>query len=102
MAGTNDFTPNTNFKAVQSRVSKLHAVCHARGVPTVMLAAPCNTPNLRLGLSQVLAAWANAQSQVLAFIDPEELIPRRNFQYWESDQVHFTPAGSRALGLQLA
>lgn len=102
MAGTNDFTPNTNFKAIQSRVAKLHETCHSRGVPTVMLAAPCNTTNMQLQLGQMLASWARAQNQVMAFINPEELIPRKNMAYWEPDQVHFTPSGSRALGLYLA
>jgi len=102
MAGTNDFTPNTNFKAIQSRVAKLHEICHSRGIPTVMLAAPCNTTNMQLQLGQMLASWARAQNQVMAFINPEELIPRKNTAYWEPDQVHFTPLGSRTLGMQLA
>jgi len=102
MAGTNDFAPNVNLVSVQARVSELHETCHKRGIPTVMLSAPCNTPNLRIGLSRVLGAWAQSQSHVLAFIDPEDLIPRRNFNHWEQDQVHFTRAGSRNLGLQLA
>merc|ERR1712054_92689 len=102
MAGTNDFVPNANLRAIQNRVCELHRVCHNRGVPTVMLAPPCNTQNLRVGLSKILEAWANGESEVMAFIDPEMVIPRRNNVYWEPDQVHFTPAGSRTLGSQLA
>jgi len=101
MAGTNDFVPNANLQSVQRHVCQLHEVCHIRGVPTVMLAAPCNAANMRIGLSQLLRQWANSRSNVLAFVDPEEVIPRRNATFWESDQVHFTPAGSRALGLSL-
>jgi len=102
MAGTNDFGGNSNLKSIQNDVCELHDACHARGVPTVMLAAPCNAENMRTGLSQILRRWAQKQDQVMSFIDPEEVIPRRTRSYWEPDQVHFTPSGSHALGLYLA
>lgn len=102
MAGTNDFTPNSDLRAIQGRVCELHSVCHARGVPTVMLSAPCNTSNLRIGLGKLLCGWAQGHSQVLDFVDPEELVPRRHRAHWESDCVHFSPAGYHALGMQLA
>lgn len=102
MAGTNDFTPDTDLRSIQASVCKLHNACHSRGVPTVMLAAPCNAPNLQVGLSRALSNWAHRQADVLCFLDPEQELPRSNRTFWETDQVHFTPAGSRALGLSLA
>lgn len=102
MAGTNDFGFNSNLKSIQNYICGLHDACHVRGVPTVVLAAPCNTPNMRIGLSQMLRQWANSQNQVLNFFDPEEVIPRHKPSYWEPDRVHFTPSGSRTLGLYLA
>jgi len=102
MAGTNDFTTKGNLAPIKQSVCQLHEACHARGVPTMMLAAPCNTRNLQVGLSQLLRAWADNQDDVLAFIDPEEVLPRRSATHWERDLIHFSPSGSRALGLYLA
>lgn len=102
MAGTNDFVPNVNLQSIKSSVCKLHDACHIRGVPTVMLTAPINTQHMRVGLCGLLKDWASKQSRVLAFVDPEDVMPRSKRACWEPDQVHFAPAGSRALGLHLA
>jgi len=102
MAGTNDFVPNANLKSIKNEVCKLHDACHIRNVPTVMLAAPCNTQKMQLGLRRILSNWASSQPEVLAFVDPELVIPRNKVAYWEPDSVHFSPSGSRALGIHLA
>lgn len=103
MAGTNDFVPNVNLKMVRDSVCRLHSVCHARGVPTVMLAAPCNIAEMRVGLGRLLKDWARKNpSKVLGFLDPEDVMPRSNAACWEADQVHFTPTGSRTLGGHLS
>jgi hypothetical protein len=103
MAGTNDFTPNCNLKTIKDVVCQLHSACHARGVPTLMLAAPCNAQEMRIQLGRLLREWANKNpAKVLGFVDPEDAIPRSKAVYWEPDQVHFTPTGSRALGAHLA
>lgn len=103
MAGTNDFVPNVNLKMVRDSVCRLHSVCHMRGVPTVMLAAPCNAAEMRIGLGRLLKDWARKNpSKVLGFLDPEDVMPRSKVACWEADQVHFTPTGSRTLGGQLS
>jgi len=104
MAGTNDFDDwPCSLKPVSDAVCKLHSACHMRGVPTVMLAAPCNVAKVRKGLGHSLHSWASRNtSKVLTFIDPEDVMPRSNFACWEPDQLHFTPEGSRTLGAHLA
>lgn len=102
MAGTNDFVPNARLQSIQNVVCKLHDACHSRGVPTVMLAAPCNCQHMQTTFSNMLGSWASRQSEVLAFVDPEDLIPRSEKKLWEADDVHFSALGSRALGQRLA
>jgi hypothetical protein len=103
MAGTNDFVPNVTLQMVCDSVCRLHSVCHMRGIPTVMLAAPCNVKDMRLGLGRLLKKWASKNpAKVLGFLDPEDVIPRSKSACWEPDGVHFAPTGSRTLGTHLA
>merc|ERR1719491_1654151 len=101
---------------VQS-VARLHAVCHERGVPTVAV-APTQGPGpkcraLRQQLADLLAAWAGPMAGVLDFLDVEDLLPRpcgkdgkanqpSAAAHWERDDLHFSAAGSLALGRRLA
>merc|ERR1712054_106086 len=109
MAGTNDFdgcvgaNVGPKLKAISDSVCRLHNACHMRGVPTLMLAAPCNVAKLRKALGSLLKDWASSSpTKVLGFLDPEDVMPRSNVACWEPDQLHFTPAGSRTLGAHLA
>jgi lysophospholipase L1-like esterase len=102
MAGTNDFTPSASLSSIRESVCQLHEACHTRGVPSVMLAAPCNTHHIQVSFSRLLQGWAKRHTEVLAFLDPEEIIPRKHSAYWEPDDVHFSPSGSQVLGARVA
>jgi len=39
---------------------------------------------------------------VLAFVDPAHFVPLDNVELWDGDGLHFSPAGSQALGEGLA
>lgn len=103
MAGTNDLShANVDLHSVCASICKLHKACHKRGVPTLMLNAPCASEEIRCKLGDLLGAWAACQTHILGFIDPEDVIPRKRIAFWEMDRVHFSPAGSHALGVHLA
>jgi len=103
MAGTNDFVPNVIFKTISDSVCRLHSECHKRGVPTVMLAAPCNLAEMRIGVGRLLQDWARKNpTKVLGFLDPEDVMPRSKVACWEPDHLHFSPTGSRTLGAHLS
>ncbi|CAE8654952.1 unnamed protein product, partial [Polarella glacialis] len=84
---------------------------HSLGVPTVALAPPpygCgkmrNSPfeAERLSLCKLLSAWASGTPGVKAFIEPGELVSAESPALWDSDGLHFSPAGSKQLGRLLA
>eukprot|EP00929_Paragymnodinium_shiwhaense_P084000 TRINITY_DN4489_c0_g1_i4.p1 TRINITY_DN4489_c0_g1~~TRINITY_DN4489_c0_g1_i4.p1 ORF type:complete len:336 (+),score=50.14 TRINITY_DN4489_c0_g1_i4:122-1129(+) len=111
MAGTNDLGAKASSQAVLRSVTKLHEECHKRNIPTVALApppAPIRAPGeewLRRRLCNLLKEWAAEDASGFAFYqEPGEFVPStHNSQWiWEADGLHFTPAGSRALGEQLA
>jgi lysophospholipase L1-like esterase len=102
MAGTNDLGSFIDVSTTQQAVCKLHDICHSRGVPTVVLAAPCTFKESQKKFRRSLGEWSNQAEHVLAFADPEKMIPRSVPAYWEKDHIHFSPAGSRALGFALA
>ncbi|CAJ1351479.1 unnamed protein product [Effrenium voratum] len=108
MSGTNDMGRGTCSSTIVEDLSHLHAVCHDRGVPTMVLAPP---PAPAYGqmqevqrqyLCQQLRHFASCSTSVCAFLDPADLVSTANGQLWEGDGLHFAPNGSQALGLGLA
>lgn len=101
MAGTNDLGYGMPTETIVNNVCKLHAACHARGIPTIVLLPP-SPHSLRWPLVDRLRKWARTEPNVLAVVDPEELVPRNKHQYWDSDALHLSPTGYHALGYQIA
>lgn len=107
MAGTNDLGSGVPPDALLANLRRLHGACHARGVPTVALAPPYPPqwpgPRAARGAAtKRLSAWSLANSDVLACVDPEDLVPRSTGLWEQHDGLHLTAAGSGALGKQLA
>lgn len=98
---------------VQS-IKQLHAMCHDMGVPTVALAPTTGmSPPLRAlrqALCDFLIGFAASSPDVLACLDPEDLLPGKggtsNYPgaagNWEQDGLHMTRTGSCVLGRRLA
>lgn len=117
MTGTNDMGMLTGIQTIVQDVAQLHAICHDRGIPTVAV-APTQGPGrkcrqVRQKLADALAAWANSVAAVLDFVDVEDLVSRPNGKdgnsnqpsavaHWERDDLHFSAAGSIALGHRMA
>lgn len=107
MAGTNDLGAGQSPEEVLRNVVQLHEQCHELGIATVAMAPPtviAGAPRQkRERFARMLQQWAGEQSDhVLHFADAEQILPRGLPEYWESDQLHFSPSGSRELGRQLA
>merc|ERR1719454_602015 len=117
MSGTNDIGMRTNTTTIVQHVAQLHALCHERGVPPVVLAPTqgsgpaCRLP--RQQLADLLFKWASNATGVLDCVDVEDLVPRPVGKdgassnpsaavHWEPDDLHFSAAGSMALGQRLA
>eukprot|EP00930_Biecheleria_cincta_P039167 TRINITY_DN26941_c0_g1_i1.p1 TRINITY_DN26941_c0_g1~~TRINITY_DN26941_c0_g1_i1.p1 ORF type:complete len:908 (-),score=121.23 TRINITY_DN26941_c0_g1_i1:325-3048(-) len=99
-------------------IERIHTVCHERDTPTVVLSVP-ESRRYRLGLendtdahycdcwrhlNSSLQKWATEnQDEVKLFIDSGEVMPwSRGSEYWESDGIHFSVAGSRHFGTGIA
>mmetsp|Transcript_19016 Transcript_19016/g.34362 ORF Transcript_19016/g.34362 Transcript_19016/m.34362 type:complete len:358 (-) Transcript_19016:43-1116(-) len=103
MAGTNDLRKGADVQTTCRAVRELHAACHARGVPTIALAAPLPQRAKQQKFSKLLSNWCKTQPWVMGFFDPEEMMPRsRRGRFWEPDTLHFTAVGSKHLGSKLA
>lgn len=110
MAGTNDLGKSRRPEDILKDICRLHAECHARGVRTVALAPPAapfaksSSPweVSRCRVKDLLAAWAQSNPFVVAFVDPSELVPPSAAGAWDPDRLHFSPAGSKLLGRRLA
>lgn len=105
MTGTNDLGFYAPVPTIVQHVAQLHAVCHQRGVPTLIVAPTAHTaPQLqapRRQLARQLEALAAQTPGVLGFVDVEDLVPRSARGVWEMDQLHLSPAGSTQLGHSL-
>lgn len=97
MLGTDDLELGMTEGSIVKCVRELHAVCHARGVPSIVLLPPSLHPT-RGALAYYLRKWAGAEPLVLTVVDPEEVVPREVRHYWDSDAVHLSPEGYIALG----
>jgi len=106
MAGTNDIARGAGAEQILERVTSLHNACHQHGVRTIALAPPTVSRQPERGVrdhfKHLLHAWARGNPNVVAFLDVEEVVPRNNSGFWESDGIHLAPAGSRELGMKLA
>jgi len=106
MTGTNDFAKGVSPERVLENVKMLHSACHNQGIPTIALAPPTalrGTPRVaRDRFAELLGNWAHSATNVTAFYDVEDLIPRvPGGSHWEPDEIHLSPAGSRELGQRL-
>lgn len=101
MVGTTDLGQGFSTESIVNSVRKLHAACHERGVPTIVLLPPSPNP-ARCALAGRLRTWACTEPRVLAVMDPEQLVPRSEHHNWDSDATHLSPAGYHALGKRLA
>jgi len=107
MVGTNDLGKGASPESIMPHVRTLHAACHDQRVPTIALAPPVilSGPSriARPRFARLLADFKNATQGVVGFFDVETMCSRSAWSgFWESDQLHFSPAGSRELGRLLA
>eukprot|EP00933_Yihiella_yeosuensis_P082153 TRINITY_DN95931_c0_g1_i1.p1 TRINITY_DN95931_c0_g1~~TRINITY_DN95931_c0_g1_i1.p1 ORF type:complete len:358 (+),score=65.90 TRINITY_DN95931_c0_g1_i1:79-1152(+) len=109
MSGTNDMGQGLSHSSILQDLQTLHETCHARGVPTVALIPPPapgqgqQREMQRLQLADRIVRLASSYtSQVLACVDPGQLVPGSAPQFWESDGLHFSACGSKMLGKLLA
>jgi len=110
MAGTNDMGHGLPEQQILSDLRALHQLCHKHGVATAALMPPplsAAKPNparesQRLRLCKAIAKLCSTMPGTVACMDPAELVPANNAMFWESDTLHFSPAGSRCLGQRLA
>lgn len=101
MAGTNDLTLLSRSEDIVKDLQRLHGAAHSRGVPTVALAPPSPQRAAQEELAKLLAHWVQTAQPVLTYANAEEFAPRSVKGFWEPDNVHFSPAGSTALGQKL-
>lgn len=125
MAGTNDLAdcdevPDTPGMIVRN-LAQMHSACHAAGIRTVALSIPESSvstsgsfPELtaaRIAANKELAAWvqkagSGSMGPLASYIDTEQLIAYDGSSMakglWESDGLHFSPAGSKQFGENLA
>lgn len=108
MSGTNDMGKGTPSDVIVEDLCQLHAICHLQGVPTLALAPPAAPRNdlaqemQRQYICNQLLASAAMTPYLLGCIDPADLVPVVEAQYWETDGLHFAPRGSQVLGQSLA
>eukprot|EP00927_Polykrikos_kofoidii_P022797 TRINITY_DN21172_c0_g1_i1.p1 TRINITY_DN21172_c0_g1~~TRINITY_DN21172_c0_g1_i1.p1 ORF type:complete len:483 (-),score=38.80 TRINITY_DN21172_c0_g1_i1:98-1489(-) len=111
MAGTNDIGHGASPLSSLCNIQKLHAVCHSRGIKTVVLPPPASPSMRQLELATRrrelvgnLLMWASACPNIMAFVDPSDSVATVGWTQglaWDSDGVHMSPAGSRLLGQSL-
>lgn len=119
MLGTNDISMGAAPEIVFEDIRRLHALCHERGTPTMALSMPPTEFLYTEPVSQayrdcwdqvngLLREWATSPSRLEdcgcqpLFADTAELVPWFQEGSYESDGLHFSPAGSRRLGEGLA
>eukprot|EP00405_Crypthecodinium_cohnii_P009874 CAMPEP_0206427142 /NCGR_PEP_ID=MMETSP0324_2-20121206/4844_1 /ASSEMBLY_ACC=CAM_ASM_000836 /TAXON_ID=2866 /ORGANISM="Crypthecodinium cohnii, Strain Seligo" /LENGTH=400 /DNA_ID=CAMNT_0053892325 /DNA_START=192 /DNA_END=1394 /DNA_ORIENTATION=- len=108
MAGTNDMAFGSGGDSLLSNLYQLHSICHSHGTPTVALAPPPAPGKgrereiARFELAERLKGMASSMPGVAACMDTSELMPPADMTLWDSDGLHFSPAGSCAFGRGLA
>jgi hypothetical protein len=109
MVGTNDLGKGQFPDNIANDVAFLHSVCHECGVPTIAIAPPfgvcqqraSHSAMMRRRMTELLPSYLEEKEGLLCYFDSEELVPYTCSECW-SDDIHFTPAGSRMLGQRLA
>ncbi|CAE8634549.1 unnamed protein product, partial [Polarella glacialis] len=115
MLGTNDLG-KSEPEEIAAAIQELHSVCHQAGVPTVVMSVPQSKATFKsrgLGkiakchdkVNRLLHNWATGTSsaKVALFVDTCALMPfEEDSELWEMDGLHFSRAGSQALGARLA
>lgn len=108
MAGTNDMGQGIAQEQILEDLRELHEICHACGTTTVALAPPPapGQPSAREKGRHVFIAnlekMCSDMDGMAICVDPAKFVPLHNSSLWESDGLHFSPAGSQALGQGLA
>lgn len=118
MLGTNDlaraFGSSTTIEIILDHIRALHCICHKVGIVTAVLSVPSNaflsrepeyeTAWKRMnGMLEEYASSEGSKERATLFIDTGALLPfARGNGLFESDGLHFTPRGSRQLGLNIA
>lgn len=114
MAGTNDIGYGHALATIVEDVCHLHSVCHELGVSTVLLpppGAPCGRALWNARRRHVklrLQEFAESMPKVACVVDPARILPvnagrtSSGAELWDSDGLHFSPAGSRQLGRGMA
>eukprot|EP00927_Polykrikos_kofoidii_P047805 TRINITY_DN42091_c0_g1_i1.p1 TRINITY_DN42091_c0_g1~~TRINITY_DN42091_c0_g1_i1.p1 ORF type:complete len:517 (-),score=64.80 TRINITY_DN42091_c0_g1_i1:164-1714(-) len=114
MMGTNDFADCIGGTSIATTVKALHQFCHDFGVDTAVLSVPSNL--FVKSDAPIKAAWercngllktwayeSGAEEGVKLFVDTNEILPfSKGGEFWECDNLHFSPKGSRRLGTELA
>lgn len=101
MAGTNDLTLMSRSEDIVRDLCNLHSAAHRRGVPTVALAPPSPQRAAQAEVAKLLMSWVQTAKPVLSYASAEDFVPRGVKGFWEPDNVHFSPAGSAALGQRI-
>lgn len=114
MAGTNDIGYDHALEDIVADVRRLHMVCHELGVGTGLLpppSAPCGDARWQATRRQVkfrLEELAEGMPGIVGVVDPSTIVPptlgstSASAWCWDPDNLHFSPAGSRRLGRDLA
>uniref|UniRef100_A0A7S1FBH5 SGNH hydrolase-type esterase domain-containing protein n=1 Tax=Noctiluca scintillans TaxID=2966 RepID=A0A7S1FBH5_NOCSC len=107
MTGTNDIGQGMHPRGVLEDICTLHTMCHAQGIPTVAIGPPMVSKGAvavrRDELASLLGQWARETPLVDVYADIQDLVPHRGPNtHWDKDDLHFSPAGSAALGVKLA
>lgn len=108
MAGTNDMGGGSSPGSIIESLQCLHCACHELGVPTVALAPPPAPGRgmawemMRQPIVDALRQMSMQMPRMLACVDPATLVPATWSGCWDPDGLHFSVAGSIALGQGLA
>jgi len=105
LSGTNDLALGASPQSIQCDLAQMHAACHERGTATIAMIPPTNVGDwvrpVRQQLAQLHRIWAGTAPYVMACLDAEELVPRKQ-GLWEKDEIHLSASGSMELGRRLA
>lgn len=113
LGGTNDICRGVDVHDILLRLTSLHDAVHRAGAVSVALTIPQisfgvpedkQMEESRLEVNEGLRRYANDHQDVCVFVDLAAAFPQDSTHagHWESDGVHFTEAGSRAVGEFLA
>jgi lysophospholipase L1-like esterase len=115
MLGTNDLGESSEEPRVFEYMSKLHEVCHQRGIRTVALAAitlgtmvltgmgKSDMKQNRDALARHISSYELNNDYVMGHLDPRNLVPREpSLGLWEQDGLHWSDKGQAKFGKAVA